>query len=120
MKKSLVLVVIGMLLICPAVLIAARSGQNIIVNSSFEQAEARNPTGWKIQSWGMATGIARFGDVNLQLLSTDVPSPRRPEMYYTDDSHGRAFAKDPDVAHFGGRYLMYYTISRPGKGIAIG
>jgi len=70
--------------------------------------------------WGQATGKAWFDDLNLQLISTDVKSRRRPKMYYTDDSHGRAFAKDPDVARFGGRYLMYYTISRPGKGIAIG
>ena len=70
--------------------------------------------------WGLATGKAWFDDLNLQLISTDVESRRRPKMYYTDDSRGRAFAKDPDVARFGGRYLMYYTISRPGKGIAIG
>ncbi len=227
MKKSLVLVVIGMLLTCPAVVIAAGSDQNTIVNSSFEQTEGRNPAGWRpqrwggtgeftyasigrtsnrsvmissasgadigwsqvvnvrpfsrykltgwiktenvrattgrgalfnlhdIQSvrsraitgthdwtmvemdfqtdthatvqvnclfggWGMATGTAWFDDVNLQLLSADVESARRPKMYYTDDSYGRAFAKDPDVARFGGRYLMYYTIRRPGKGIAIG
>ncbi len=70
--------------------------------------------------WGQATGKAWFDDLNLQLVSTDVESRHRPEMYYTDDSYGRAFAKDPDVARFGGRYLVYYTISRPGKGIAIG
>ncbi|MHC4169814.1 MAG: alpha-L-arabinofuranosidase C-terminal domain-containing protein [Planctomycetota bacterium] len=70
--------------------------------------------------WGQATGKAWFDDLNLQLISADVESRRRPKMYYTDDSRGRAFAKDPDVARFGDRYLMYYTISRPGKGIAIG
>ncbi|MHC4702553.1 MAG: family 43 glycosylhydrolase, partial [Planctomycetota bacterium] len=70
--------------------------------------------------WGQATGKAGFDDLNLQLVATDVESRRRPKMYYTDDSRGRAFAKDPDVARFGGRYLMYYTISRPRKGIAIG
>ena len=70
--------------------------------------------------WGQATGKAWFDDLNLQLIATDVESRRRPKMYYTDDTHGRAFAKDPDVARFGDRYLMYYTISRPGKGIAIG
>jgi predicted GH43/DUF377 family glycosyl hydrolase len=70
--------------------------------------------------WGLATGKAWFDDLNLKLVSTDVRSRRRPKMYYTDDSRGRPFAKDPDVARFGDRYLMYYTISRPGKGIAIG
>jgi len=70
--------------------------------------------------WGLATGKAWFDDLSLQLVSTDVESRHRPKMYYTDDSHGRAFAKDPDVARFGDRYLMYYTIRRPGKGIAIG
>jgi len=70
--------------------------------------------------WGQATGRAWFDDLNLQLIATDVQSRRRPKMYYTDDSRGRAFAKDPDVARLGDRYLMYYTISRPGKGIAIG
>jgi len=70
--------------------------------------------------WGLATGRAWYDDLNLQLVATDVESRRRPKMYYTDDTYGRAFAKDPDVARFGGRYLMYYTISRPGKGIAIG
>ncbi|MFC1605212.1 hypothetical protein ACFL5F_09325, partial [Planctomycetota bacterium] len=71
MKKSLVLVVIGILLRSPTVIIAA--------------------------------GTAWFDYVNLQLLSADVESPRQPKMYYTDDSYGRAFAKDPDVARFGGR-----------------
>ena len=70
--------------------------------------------------WGQATGKAWFDDLSLQLIATDVQSRRRPKMYYTDDSRGRAFAKDPDVARLGDRYLMYYTISRPGKGIAIG
>ena len=68
----------------------------------------------------IAAGTPWFYGVNLQLLSTDVESQHKPKMYYTDDSYGRAFAKDPDVARFGGRYIMYYTISRPDKGIAIG
>ena len=70
--------------------------------------------------WGLATGKAWFDDLQLQLISTDVDSPRKPKMFYTDDSYGRAFAKDPDVARFHDRYLMYYTIRRPGKGIAVG
>ena len=45
---------------------------------------------------------------------------QRPAMYYTDTSYGRAFAKDPDVVRFKGRYLMYYSINRRKKGIAIG
>ncbi len=43
-----------------------------------------------------------------------------PQMLYTDTSFGRAFAKDPDVVHFKGRYYMYYTTHRGSKGIAIG
>jgi predicted GH43/DUF377 family glycosyl hydrolase len=41
-------------------------------------------------------------------------------MYYSDSSYGRPFAKDPDVVHFKGKYLMYYSINRGKKGIAIG
>jgi predicted GH43/DUF377 family glycosyl hydrolase len=41
-------------------------------------------------------------------------------MYYSDTSYGRPFAKDPDVVRFKGKYLMYYSINRRKKGIAIG
>ena len=41
-------------------------------------------------------------------------------MYYTDDDYGRRFAKDPDVVWFKDRYLMYYSIRRGSKGIAVG
>ena len=44
----------------------------------------------------------------------------RPEMYYADSSYGRPFAKDPDVAWFGGRYLMYYSVNRGKDGFAVG
>ncbi len=44
----------------------------------------------------------------------------RPRMYYTDTTFGGAFAKDPDVVRFNGRYYMYYTTNRPGRGIAVG
>lgn len=57
------------------------------------------------------------------LKASDVPESkllRKPAMYYTDTSFGRAFAKDPDVAYFKDRYLMYYTTHRGKKGIAIG
>jgi predicted GH43/DUF377 family glycosyl hydrolase len=41
-------------------------------------------------------------------------------MYYSDDTYGRPWAKDPDVVHFNDKYLMYYSINRGDKGIAIG
>ena len=44
----------------------------------------------------------------------------RPEMYYTDASHGRSLAKDPDVEWFQGRYLMYYSVNRGRDGWAVG
>lgn len=44
----------------------------------------------------------------------------RPQMYYTDTDRGRRFAKDPDVVRFNGKYYMYYSISRPGEGFAVG
>lgn len=42
-----------------------------------------------------------------------------PRMYFTDTTHGSAFAKDPDVVRFGDRYLMYYSILTA-DGLAIG
>ena len=70
MKKSLILV-----LICSAVLSAAASGQNTIVNSSFEQAEGRNPTGWRPQRWGGSgeftyASIGRTGNRSVMISST--------------------------------------------------
>jgi predicted GH43/DUF377 family glycosyl hydrolase len=44
----------------------------------------------------------------------------QPEMYYTDTSHGRSLAKDPDVEWFQGRYLMYYSVNRGADGWAVG
>lgn len=44
----------------------------------------------------------------------------QPEMYYTDISHGRPIAKDPDVEWFQGRYLMYYSVNRGKDGWAVG
>ncbi len=64
--------------------------------------------------WGHSTGTAWYDDVRL------IEIPDKPLMYYTDTTYGRAFAKDPDVARFKDRYWMYYTVARPGKGIAIG
>ncbi len=43
----------------------------------------------------------------------------KPQMYYTDSTYGRLFAKDPDVVKFAGAYYMYYSM-RTGKGIAVG
>jgi predicted GH43/DUF377 family glycosyl hydrolase len=43
-----------------------------------------------------------------------------PRMHYTDTDRGQQLAKDPDVVRFGDRYLMYYSISRPGEGFAVG
>lgn len=47
-------------------------------------------------------------------------APERPRMYYTDTAYGRPFAKDPAVAWFDGRYLMYYSMNRGKDGFAIG
>lgn len=46
-------------------------------------------------------------------------------MRYADTSRGRPFSKDPAVVHYGGRYLMYYSLppygdQRPGDGWGIG
>lgn len=41
-------------------------------------------------------------------------------MMYTDSSSGRSFSKDPDVVRFKGRYYMYYSAHREGKGLAVG
>jgi predicted GH43/DUF377 family glycosyl hydrolase len=61
--------------------------------------------------------IAAFAILAAALLSD---TPERPEMYYADTSYGRPFAKDPDVAWFNGRYLMYYSMNRGKAGFAIG
>lgn len=42
-----------------------------------------------------------------------------PQMYYSDSTHTKAFAKDPDVVRFQGRYFMYYSMKMP-KGFAVG
>ncbi|GAB4121318.1 MAG: hypothetical protein Fur005_34060 [Roseiflexaceae bacterium] len=39
-----------------------------------------------------------------------------PTMYFADHSRGRPFAKDPAVAWFGGRYLLYYSLPPYGDG----
>ena len=70
--------------------------------------------------WGRSTGRAWFDDIELERLGDSTNAPGRPQMLYTDDSHGRSFAKDPDVVRFNGRYLMYYSIHRGADGIAIG
>lgn len=70
--------------------------------------------------WGQSTGRAWFDDVQLERLGDSANAPGRPTMYYTDETYERSFAKDPDVVRFKGRYLMYYSIHRGKKGIAIG
>ena len=70
--------------------------------------------------WGQSTGKAWFDDVRLEALGPAANAPGRPQMYYTDDDYGRRFAKDPDVVWFKDRYLMYYSIRRGSKGIAVG
>jgi hypothetical protein len=70
--------------------------------------------------WGQSTGRAWYDDVQLQRLGPSADAPGRPRMYYTDDTYDRPFAKDPDVVWFKGRYLMYYSIHRGSKGIAVG
>ncbi|HSV98868.1 MAG TPA: family 43 glycosylhydrolase [Sedimentisphaerales bacterium] len=57
----------------------------------------------------------------LVLSSVAMGGPaEQPKMYYADTSHGRSFAKDPDVEWFGGRYLMYYSVHRGQDGFAVG
>jgi len=70
---------------------------------------------------------ASWGWVALIWLASELPAPSaaqtlitQPKMYYTDTDRGQQFAKDPDVVRFGDRYLMYYSINRPGEGIAVG
>ena len=62
--------------------------------------------------------------VSMQVVTAAPPAPSAnpstPLMYYTDASFGKAFAKDPDVVHFKGRYYMYYTTHRGERGIAVG
>lgn len=43
----------------------------------------------------------------------------RPQMFYSDDTYGRPFAKDPDVVKFKGEYYMYYSLHMK-KGYAVG
>ncbi|MBN1818466.1 MAG: family 43 glycosylhydrolase, partial [Sedimentisphaerales bacterium] len=64
--------------------------------------------------WGLSTGTAWYDDIEL------IEVPDKPLMYYSDTSSGQAFAKDPDVARFKGKYWMYYTMDRADKGIAVG
>jgi len=70
--------------------------------------------------WGQSTGKAFFDDMALEPLGSASNVPGRPRMYYTDDDYEKPFAKDPDVVWFKGRYLMYYSIRRGSKGIAVG
>jgi predicted GH43/DUF377 family glycosyl hydrolase len=70
--------------------------------------------------WGRSTGAAWFDDVRLEERGDTSDAFDRPQMYYTDESYGRPFAKDPDIEWFRGRYLMYYSIHRGDAGIAIG
>ncbi len=54
---------------------------------------------------------------------SDTPEPAetspQPQMCFADTDHGAPFAKDPSVVRFGGRYLLYYSLRRPGS-IGIG
>ena len=70
--------------------------------------------------WGQSTGTAWFDDIVLERLGEDADAPGRPQMYYTDETYERPFAKDPDVVRFNDRYLMYYSIHRGQDGIAVG
>ncbi len=70
--------------------------------------------------WGQSRGTAWYDDVRLEPANSGAARTTRPQMYYTDTTYGRSFAKDPDVVQFNGRYLMYYSIHRGQKGIAVG
>jgi predicted GH43/DUF377 family glycosyl hydrolase len=80
----------------------AASG-NLMLKSSLESRDSKAPT----------------PDVPEHVSSNSDPA-RKPRMYYSDTSYGRPFAKDPDVVRFKDKYLMYYSINRRKKGIAIG
>lgn len=60
------------------------------------------------------------------LLAAPVTQPsvagqvKMPPMHFADAAHGAPFAKDPAVVHFGGRYLLYYTLrTKTGFGIGV-
>lgn len=55
-----------------------------------------------------------------ELMDSRSGKSHRPRMLFTDTSRGQRFAKDPDVVRFKGKYYMYYSIRRPGKGFAAG
>ena len=46
-------------------------------------------------------------------------SQELPQMYFSDSTYGKTFAKDPDVVKFKDRYFMYYSMKMP-KGYAVG
>ena len=70
--------------------------------------------------WGLANGTAWYDDLKIEPVSADTSKNYHPTMYYGDDTYGRPWAKDPDVVRLGDKYLMYYSINRGAKGIAVG
>ena len=73
--------------------------------------------------WATNTGVCNVAEMSQWAYNQSVTSgnpAQKPRMYYSDSSYGRPFAKDPDVVRFKGKYLMYYSIHRGKKGIAIG
>ena len=77
-----------------------------------------NSMGWHRMAAFLALGVATCSCRTADAGEAAAPV-EKPVMYYADTSHGGAFAKDPDVVRFGGRYFMYYSIRLP-KGIGIG
>jgi hypothetical protein len=53
-------------------------------------------------------------------LGSHGETPDTPDMYFTDSTFVKAFAKDPDVARFGGRYLMYYSTFDADRRLIVG
>ena len=51
-----------------------------------------------------------FVFVCVGIFDGSCPALDRPQMFYSDNTYGRPFAKDPDVVKFKGEYYMYYSV----------
>jgi len=60
-----------------------------------------------------------FVFVCVGIAGVHCPALDRPQMYYSDNTYGSPFAKDPDVVKFKGEYYMYYSV-RTKNGFAVG
>lgn len=67
----------------------------------------------------IAAAVMVVGAVFAMGSAAAAPVSPQPEMCFADTDHGAPFAKDPSVVRFGGRYLLYYSLRKPGS-IGIG